>query len=157
MMPMLNTPAGTEFRLPTRFGGVAKPASAGSLAPWQVKRVAAHIEANLETSLHALELAAVTRLSVSHFSRAFKVSFGQSPHAYVMVRRTERAKSLILSDKQIPLAEVALSCGLSDQAHLSRVFRNIVGESPAAWRRRNWWPGMAYPSSRSVASTVLLQ
>jgi AraC family transcriptional regulator len=157
MTPMLNAPTGTELRLPPQLASVADQVPAGGLAAWQMKRVAAHIEANLETQLHALELAAVTRLSISHFSRAFRVNFGKSPHAYVMFRRVERAKSLILSDRQIPLVEVALSCGLSDQAHLSRVFRKIVGESPGAWRRRNWWPGMAYPASRSIATTTLLQ
>jgi AraC family transcriptional regulator len=112
----------------------------GGLAAWQVNRVRAYIEANLETPLKALDLATTTRLSVSHFSRAFRISFGQSPHAYVMIRRAERAKRLMLLDDPIPLAEIALRCGLSDQAHLSRLFRKIVGDSPATWRRRYWSP-----------------
>lgn len=113
----------------------------GGLATWQAARVRAHVEANLETPLRVADLAAMTRLSVSHFSRAFRISFGRPPHAYVMIRRAERAKRLMLLDDPIPLAEIALRCGLSDQAHLSRMFRKIVGDSPGTWRRRYWSPG----------------
>ncbi len=112
----------------------------GGLAAWQMNRVQAYIEENLETPIRISDMAATTRLSVGHFSRAFRISFARPPHAYVMLRRTERAKRLMLSDDPIPLAEIALRCGLSDQAHLSRLFRNIVGDSPATWRRRYWSP-----------------
>jgi AraC family transcriptional regulator len=112
----------------------------GGLATWQVNRVRAYIEENLEAPLRTSDLAATTRLSVGHFSRAFRMSFGRPPHAYVMIRRTEKAKHLMLLDDPIPLAEIALRCGMSDQAHLSRLFRKIVGDSPAIWRRRYWSP-----------------
>jgi transcriptional regulator GlxA family with amidase domain len=126
--------------------------SSGSLAAWQVKRAMLHIETNIEATLAASELAAIARLSVSHFSRAFRVSFGQPPHTYVMARRIEKAKRLMLSDGPIPLAEVALRCGLSDQAHLSKMFRKLVGESPAVWRRRHWSPGTHENSNSAAAS-----
>jgi AraC family transcriptional regulator len=119
---------------------VPNPVSPGSLAAWQVKHTLLHIESSLETTLSASELAAIVHLSVSHFQRAFKVSFGQPPHTYVLARRIEKAKHLILSGERMTLAEIALSCGLSDQAHLCRMFRKLVGESPAAWRRRHWPP-----------------
>lgn len=119
---------------------VPNPISSGSLAAWQVKRTLLHIETSLEATLTASELAAVAHLSVSHFSRAFRVSFGQPPHSYVMARRIEKAKRLILSGERTTLAEIALSCGLSDQAHLCRMFRKLVGVSPAAWRRMHWAP-----------------
>jgi AraC-like DNA-binding protein len=119
---------------------VPNPVSPGSLAAWQVNRTLLHIETSLEATLTASELAAIAHLSVSHFSRAFKVSFGQPPHTYVMARRIEKAKRLILSGEPLTLAEIALSCGLSDQAHLCRMFRKLVGVSPAAWRRRHWPP-----------------
>jgi AraC family transcriptional regulator len=126
------------------------------LMPWQAERVLAYIEARLETPLRAVELGAVARLSTSHFSRAFKVSTGRTPHAYVLARRVERAKRLMLADDPVPLAEIALRCGLSDQAHLSRVFRKIVAESPGAWRRRNGARGGADRSrayGRATASS----
>jgi AraC family transcriptional regulator len=133
---------------------VPHPVSSGSLAAWQVRCTLLHIEANLETTLQASELARITQLSVSHFSRAFRISFGQPPHTYVMARRIEKAKRLILSDERIPLAEVALSCGLSDQAHLCRMFRKLVGVTPAAWRRKYWSPITACESPALPAVTV---
>ena len=116
------------------------------LATWQTERVLAYIEARLDMPLRAAELATVTRLSLSHFSRCFKVTVGQAPHEYVLRRRVERAKRLMLSDDAVSLAEIALRCGLSDQAHLSRVFRRFVAESPGAWQRRN----------RALADTLLI-
>ena len=104
------------------------------LAPWQVRRVLAHIEANLSTSLRNKDLAAVARLSPFHFAVAFRNSVGESPHEHLIRRRVERAQGLMLSTDK-PLSIIAVECGLADQAHLTRLFRRIVGESPAAWRR----------------------
>jgi len=125
---------------------VPNPVSSGSLAAWQVRYTMLYIEANLETALQVAELAAIAKLSVSHFSRAFRISFGQPPHSYVMAQRIEKAKRLILSDERTTLAEVALSCGLSDQAHLCRMFRKLVGVTPAAWRRTYRLPIAAHES-----------
>ncbi len=110
--------------------------ASGGLKAWQVDRVLAYIETHIETSLLATELAALARLSGSYFFRAFKISFGQSPHAYILSRRVACAKRLMMSADPPSLAEIALCCGLADQAHLSRVFRRLVGETPGAWRRK---------------------
>jgi AraC family transcriptional regulator len=104
------------------------------LAPWQVRRVLAHIEANLSTPIRNKDLAAIARLSTFHFNVAFRASVGESPHAHIIRRRVERAQGLMLSTEK-PLSEIAAECGLADQAHLTRLFRRLVGESPAAWRR----------------------
>jgi transcriptional regulator GlxA family with amidase domain len=104
------------------------------LAPWQVRRVLAHIETNLSTPLRNKDLAAVARLSPFHFAVAFRNSVGESPHEHLIRRRVERAQGLMLSTDK-PLSLIAIECGLADQAHLTRLFRRIVGESPAAWRR----------------------
>jgi AraC family transcriptional regulator len=106
----------------------------GGLAPWQVRSLSTYIDANLNTSLSCETLARLVRLSVSHFARAFKYTFGYSPHAFLMRRRMERAQGLMLKSS-VPLAQIALECGLSDQAHLSRLFLQFTGESPASWRR----------------------
>jgi AraC-like DNA-binding protein len=110
-----------------------KPKRAG-LAPWQVRRVATYMDANLAESIRCEDLARVTRLSISHFMRAFRESFGAPPHAYLMRRRMERAQRLMLNS-DIALRQIALDCGLADQSHLTRLFHKLVGESPAAWRR----------------------
>ena len=106
----------------------------GGLSPWQIRKVTSHIEANLDRSIRNEELAALVRLNPSHFGRAFRNSFGEPPHEYLIRRRVERAQGLMLSTNA-PLSEIALDCGMADQAHLSRLFRRIVGESPRAWRR----------------------
>jgi AraC family transcriptional regulator len=108
----------------------------GGLATWQARRTLAYIEANLASKMDIDDLADVVALSRSHFSRAFKRSVGLSPMEYVVVRRVERAKTMISGTTE-PLAEVALACGFADQAHLNRRFRDIVGISPGRWRRSN--------------------
>lgn len=110
------------------------PCPQGGLAGWQVRRSVAYIEAHLESTIRVKDLAALTRLSASHFSRAFKRSFGQAPMAYVTARRVELAQRLLLTTED-PMCQISLACGMCDQAHLTRVFRRVVGDSPTAWRR----------------------
>jgi AraC family transcriptional regulator len=105
------------------------------LAPWQAKRIRSHILDNLDSSIRANDLAGIVQLSTSHFFRSFRMSFGESPRAYIAKRRIGRAKELMMTSG-LPLSQVALECGLYDQAHLCRVFRRIVGINPKAWRRR---------------------
>lgn len=106
----------------------------GGLAPWRIRRVTVHIETNLDTTVRTKDLAALVELSSFHFCRAFRDSFGDSPHAYVTRRRIERAQGLMLTTNN-SLSQVAMDCGLADQAHFNRLFRRFVGESPGAWRR----------------------
>jgi len=107
----------------------------GGLAPWQARRVAAYVHVHIGTSLRTSELAKLVRLSYSHFNRAFKVSFQETPTAYIMRQRMRLAQNKMLTTGH-PLSQVALECGLCDQAHFSRMFRRIVGESPRLWRRQ---------------------
>jgi len=107
---------------------------AQGLAPWQVRKVFTHIEANLATPIRNRDLAALARLSTFHFNVAFHNRFGNSPHQYIIRRRLERAQGLMLST-DATLSEVAIECGFADQPHFTRMFRRFVGESPAAWRR----------------------
>ena len=106
----------------------------GGLAPWQVRTLTTYVDANLNASLSCEMLARLINLSVSYFARAFKCTFGCSPHAFLMRRRMERAQGLMLKTNA-PLAHIALECGFADQAHLSRRFLQFTGESPASWRR----------------------
>jgi AraC family transcriptional regulator len=80
------------------------------------------------------EVARECRLSVSHFSRAFRRSMGAAPHNWLLTRRVEAAKDK-LRDDRLSLSDVALACGFADQSHLTRVFTRMVGVSPGAWRR----------------------
>jgi len=104
------------------------------LAPWQVRRVMLHIEANLGECIRNKDLAALARVSTFHFNVAFRNSVGHPPHEYVIQRRIERAQGLMLST-ETPLSDIAIECGFADQAHFTRLFRAVSGETPAAWRR----------------------
>jgi len=106
----------------------------GTLAPWQLARAMRFIDANLSKKIGPQELASETRLSASHFTRAFRATVGEPPHAHLIRRRIDRAKELMLETNQ-PLAHIALDCGLADQAHMTRLFTRVVGVSPGAWRR----------------------
>jgi AraC-like DNA-binding protein len=112
-----------------------EPSSRGGLASWQAKRVVAYIESNIGRSLRVADLAGIVQLSISYFSHAFRKSFGQSPRAYVEVQRMRHAQVIMLNTRE-PLSQVALACGMCDQAHFTRVFRKVVGISPSAWRRQ---------------------
>jgi AraC family transcriptional regulator len=127
--------------LPGAISAVAAPLAGaaprpirGGLAPWQVRRVTTHVETNLDAAITTKDLAALARLSLFHFCRAFRDSFGESPHGYVTRRRVERAQGLMLTTNA-SLGQIAADCGFTDQAHLSKLFRRIVGESPGVWRR----------------------
>jgi transcriptional regulator GlxA family with amidase domain len=108
--------------------------SRGGLAPWQKRKVEAYVASRLEGSILVQELAAIVSLSANHFSRAFKTSFGESPHAYITRARIARARNLMLTTPD-SLSQIALACGFADQAHLCRVFRPATGTTPGAWRR----------------------
>jgi AraC family transcriptional regulator len=106
----------------------------GGLPAWQTRKVIAHVEANLSRRIHMQELATLLGLSASHFCRAFKCAFGTSPRDYVLCRRIEVAQAMMLTTSE-PLSAIALRCGMCDQAHFTRSFRRIVGETPSMWRR----------------------
>jgi AraC family transcriptional regulator len=118
----------------------AHGSATGGLAAWQIVRVRAYIDSNLHRTIHIRDLSAVARRSPAHFSRKFKLAVGDSPHAYVVKRRLERACHLMMTSAE-PLSEIALSVGFSDQAHLCRLFRQAFGRSPANWRRERAIPG----------------
>src|SRR6201993_3623942 len=112
----------------------ANGSTRGGLAAWQIVRVQAYIDKNLHRTIHIRDLSAVARRSKAHFSRKFKLAVGESPHAYVVRRRLERACHLMITSAA-SLSEIALSAGFSDQAHLCRLFRQAFGQSPSSWRR----------------------
>ena len=120
----------------------ANASARGGLAPWQMLRVRAFIDSNLHRPIYNRHLSAVAQRSPAHFCRKFKLAVGESPHAYVVRRRLERACHLMVTSAA-SLSEIALSAGFSDQAHLCRLFRAAFGQSPASWRRERGIPGEA--------------
>lgn len=112
----------------------------GGLAPWQVKRLEIHLAQSLDAPLRLQEMAALVSVSTSHFSRAFKKTFGRPFSQYVTATRLERARTLLRSTRQ-PISDIALACGMTDQSHLTRLFHRRFGAPPHAWRRAHGWPG----------------
>jgi AraC family transcriptional regulator len=115
-------------------GGVNKTAQRGGLSASQKRRA---IEMLANDPCADVRLAAVAKqcgLSVSHFARSFKVSFGQSTHRWVIGLRIERAKRFLLCSDE-PLIEIAHKTGFCDQASFSRTFAKVMGNSPGRWRR----------------------
>ena len=122
----------------------------GGLATWQARRIRSYIEDKLDSSIRTADLTDVVRLSTSHFFRAFRQTFGETPRAYIMQRRIRRAQELMLTSR-LPLSQVALECGMCDQAHLCRMFRRIVGINPKAWRRQfPVGPASDGPAARAI-------
>ena len=106
----------------------------GRLAAWQRQRVVELMRESLDDSLRLSDLAAACELSVSHFARSFKASFGVTCHRWLTERRIERAQEL-LALHRMPLADVAIQSGFGDQAAFTRTFHRIVGMPPGQWRR----------------------
>jgi AraC-like DNA-binding protein len=101
---------------------------------WQIRRVSDYVDEHLSRRILVSDLSAIVQRSEAHFARAFKKTFGVGPHAYVLRRRLEKASLLMLVTDD-SLSDIAVACGMTDQAHLCKLFRQIRGQTPAAWRR----------------------
>ena len=114
---------------------VSKTIHQGGLARWQVE-LALRLLLDDSGSSHSLkQIATHCGLSRSHFEKAFKVSLGTPPHQW-LVRQRIQCASEKLEQTNDSVSSIALSCGFTDQSHLTRVFGAAVGSSPAAWRRQ---------------------
>jgi AraC family transcriptional regulator len=100
----------------------------------RLERARQMIEDRLEESLQLRDLAAAAGLATATFCHAFRARYGDSPHRYLVHRRVERAKTLLVST-DMPLSQVALQTGFASQAHLSTVFKRYVSQSPKQFRR----------------------
>lgn len=104
------------------------------LSDRQLRRVLAYIEENSLRNIRLQDLAALTDLSQSYFSHAFKAATGVPPYQWHMKARLRRVEEM-LADGDLALTQIAAEAGFADQAHFTRVFRRFYGLTPAAWRR----------------------
>jgi AraC family transcriptional regulator len=98
------------------------------------RRITEHVEAHLDQSLSLGALADTLGMSPSHFKVLFRRSVGLPVHEYVIQRRVERAKALLL-EGDLPAAEVALAAGFAHQSHMARCMRRVLGITPSALQR----------------------
>jgi len=123
-----------------RYGGGKNiRIAAGGLSTWQKRRAEALLREHLDGSVHLSELARECGLSVTHFARSFKASFGVSSHRWLVERRIELAMQLLIQTRE-PLVTVAIQSGFADQAAFTRTFHQILGMSPGRWRREHVRP-----------------
>ena len=118
-------------------GGRSVPvadAPAAGLGDRQLAEVRAVMEERLAQPVSLAELASISGLSVSQFSRQFKARTGVAPHRFLLKLRVDQACRL-LSTGRTPIAEVAVVCGFSHQEHLTRVMRAQLDTTPGAVRR----------------------
>jgi AraC family transcriptional regulator len=106
----------------------------GRLLAWQASKVRQYIDEHITSRMLVTDLCLLIQRSEAHFSRAFKLTFGEPPHAFVIRRRLELAAQTMLETDR-PMSEIAMRCGFADQSHLCKHFHQATGHTPAAWRR----------------------
>jgi AraC family transcriptional regulator len=124
--------AALAARLLLRYGHpqTVAPVSKRQLPRWRLRNVCAYIEANLARDLSLPELASIAGFSVSHFKPLFRQSMGVPVHRYVVERRVERARQLLLRGEST-MSDIALESGFTHQSHMARCVRRVLGISSA--------------------------
>jgi AraC-like DNA-binding protein len=105
----------------------------GGLPAGAIRRVREYVDVHLNESIDLAMLASVAGLSVHHFAREFKQSVGVPPHHFLTQKRVERAQEM-LAHTELSLSEIAYAAGFSDQSHLARHFRHMLGTTPREFR-----------------------
>jgi AraC-like DNA-binding protein len=121
--------------LAARYGGSTLAPRRG-LAAWQQRRALELLAASVGAAGGGVRLAELARAcdrSARHFARAFKASFGVTPHRWLTDHRIALARDL-LARRELALADVATRTGFADQATFTRAFQRAVGVPPGRWR-----------------------
>ncbi|WP_394433250.1 helix-turn-helix domain-containing protein [Streptomyces sp. SGAir0957] len=130
-----------------RLRGRLRPRLAEAARPGADRRVAVALrellDARLVEGVELGEAAALVHAHPAHLVRSFGAAYGIAPHQYLMARRVDLARGLLLDG--VPAGEVAARCGFYDQSHLTRHFKRVVGTSPGRYARgvRGRGPGPA--------------
>jgi len=97
-----------------------------------LERARDYLDAHATEVVDSSRLEAVTGLDRFALARQFRAAFGTSPYNYLVMRRLDRARRMLVQD--ISLADAAFACGFADQSHLTRQFRRAYGVTPGRWR-----------------------
>ena len=118
-------------------------------AVFHLRRARDLIDRHFAEPLDLDAMAAAAGFSRYHFARGFKAAYGETPGQYLTRRRVERAQDL-LRGANLTVTEICHLVGFGSLGTFSRTFRDIVGESPSAYRRRKATPA-AVPSCFTMA------
>ena len=99
----------------------------------KLRRVIEYMRTHMDESLSLSQLANLSGLSPSQFTRSFRAAIGKPPHSYLIDLRIEKARDL-LERTDLPVIEVGMQCGFEQPNHFATTFRKIVGLAPRAWR-----------------------
>src|SRR5258707_2633782 len=122
------------------------PTNRGGLAPARANRICEYIDSHLQENIALEVLAEIAQLSVHHFARAFRQSLGIPPHNYIVQRRVEHAQQL-LRNTDLPISEIAIVAGFTDQSHPAGHLRTSAGVSRS----------LASPPSRAATANPPLR
>jgi AraC family transcriptional regulator len=116
-----------------------RPHAERRMTPRRLKRILDHFESRLTEDIRLADLASDTGLSECYLARTFRAATGMTLHAALVERRIARARSLIEAASRhgahASLAEVAAASGFSSHAHMTTVFRRVLGVTPSEWMR----------------------
>ncbi|WP_186307827.1 helix-turn-helix domain-containing protein [Paraburkholderia sp. BCC1884] len=110
--------------------------SSGSLPIWRQRRVLEFIDGNMCKKISLADMAGQAGLSRMHFASQFKRATGTTPHLFLLQKRVEKAKDLLL-DQNLSIQDVAFDVGFGSQSHFTVVFRKLTGITPTHWRAQN--------------------
>ena len=116
---------------------IGKPAAAEHLRDLaRLRRVRDRIDREYAQPLDVEALARDAHMSAGHFSREFKLAYGESPYSYLMTRRIERAMALLLRG-ELSVTEVCFAVGCSSLGTFSTRFTELVGMPPSTYRAQS--------------------
>ena len=118
----------------------------------RLRKAKDRMDREFDQPLDVPALARSAAMSTGHFSRSFKVAFGESPYSYLMTRRIERAKAL-LRRGDMSVTDVCFAVGCTSLGSFSSRFTELVGESPSAYRARGHAPAAVIPPCLAMVLT----
>jgi AraC-like DNA-binding protein len=117
-----------------RYARIVTPEELANLA--HLRRARDLMDREYARPLDVAALARAALMSTAHFSRQFRATYGETPYAYLMTRRIERAKAL-LRGGDLSVTEVCMAVGCTSLGSFSARFTQLVGETPTAYRARD--------------------
>jgi AraC-like DNA-binding protein len=111
----------------------------------ELRRVRDRIDREYAQPLDVEALACGAHMSAGHLSRQFRLAFGESPYAYLMTRRIERATAL-LRRGDLSVTEICFAVGCSSLGTFSTRFTELVGVPPSVYRREAGWSTAGLPA-----------